>query len=80
MTRYREPLSHIVTDLAVTMNRIFKIASLIWACLALSAIVAGCATQKQEKGLDTMLAQYEKTIRWSQWDAAVEFLAPGVAE
>ena len=45
-----------------------------------SALMMGCATHKQEKTLDLILAEYEKSIRWSQWDAAVEFLAPEFLE
>jgi hypothetical protein len=43
-------------------------------------LLASCASSKQDKTLDLILSQYEKTIRWSQWDAAVEFLAPEYLE
>ena len=39
-------------------------------------LLTGCATNRQSKALDLTLTQYEKLIRWSQWDGAVEFLAP----
>jgi len=39
-------------------------------------LLSGCASSKPEKTLDLVLSQYEKTIRWSQWDQAIEFLAP----
>ncbi len=43
-------------------------------------LLGGCATSKQEKTLDLLLAEYEKAVRWSQWDAAAEFLAPEYLE
>ena len=48
--------------------------------LLVSALLGACAAHKQEKTLDLILAEYEKAIRWSQWDAAVEFLAPEFLE
>ena len=49
----------------------------VFACLAL----AGCAsTNKQDDTLEFSLQQYEKVIRWSQWDGAVDFLAPEYIE
>lgn len=44
------------------------------------ALLGGCASSQQDKSLDLVLTQYEKTIRWSQWDAAFEFLAPEYLE
>jgi hypothetical protein len=43
-------------------------------------LLAGCASRQQDKTLDLTLTQYEKTVRWSQWDAAFEFLAPDYLE
>jgi hypothetical protein len=43
-------------------------------------VLAGCTSSGQEKTLDTTLAEYEKAVRWSQWDAAVQFLAPTFLE
>ena len=36
--------------------------------------LASCVTPKKEKNLDETLQQYETIVRWSQWDAAVDFL------
>lgn len=48
-----------------------------WLLMAvLLALVSGCATGRQTKSLDLTLREYEKLVRWSQWDAAVEFVAP----
>ena len=46
-------------------------ALLMSAVLLLSA----CASSTQSKTLDLTLSQYEKIIRWSQWDAAADFIA-----
>jgi hypothetical protein len=54
--------------------------TLILALLLATGLLHGCAAQKQAKNLDIILAEYEKSIRWSQWDAAVEFLAPEYLE
>jgi hypothetical protein len=58
--------------------------SVLPAILALALIPAvlltGCASSKPAKTLDLVLTQYEKAIRWSQWDQAIEFLAPEFLE
>jgi hypothetical protein len=53
------------------MRFVFLIG-LVMAALQLSA----CATSKQDKSLENTLRQYEIVVRWSQWDGAVDFLAP----
>jgi hypothetical protein len=54
---------------------------MLFALLVLPALlVAGCAGSKAEKTLDLTLSEYEKTIRWSQWDQAIEFLSPDYQE
>ena len=51
-------------------------SSRLFIMLALASILlTACASDKQAKSLDLTLSQYEKIIRWSQWDAAVDFLA-----
>ena len=52
--------------------------SLTFVLILLSGImISGCAsTNKQSKSLDERLKQYEQVIRWSQWEGAVEYLAP----
>ena len=63
--RYRTPYS--VARMSLTV--------FILACLTL----AGCAgTNQQDKTLEFSLQQYEKIIRWSQWDGAVRFPGSGI--
>ncbi|HLF32387.1 MAG TPA: hypothetical protein VI566_15335 [Xanthomonadales bacterium] len=45
------------------------------ALLALCGL-AGCPMSPVEKNRTEAFKQYETIIRWSQWDAAVSFLAP----
>ena len=54
---------------ATTGSRAFLLA-----CLA--ALLAACTPNPEEKALSETLKQYETIIRWSQWDAAVDFIAP----
>jgi len=44
--------------------------------LGLAALLAGCPQTREEKGLGKTLEQYEVIVRWAQWDAAVDFIAP----
>lgn len=46
------------------------------AALALLLLLVGCSSNPVEKSRSEAFKQYETLIRWSQWDAAVEFLAP----
>ena len=49
--------------------------------LFLAAILlAGCPSSKMEQTREETLLAYEKLIRWSQWSAATEFLAPEYLE
>lgn len=52
--------------------RLASSLGLVMAALLLSA----CASNKQDKSLEHTLRQYEMVVRWSQWDGAVDFLAP----
>ena len=49
---------------------------LVLAALAL----AGCPSSQQEKSRGETLKQYETIVRWSQWDAAADFIAPEYLE
>ena len=49
--------------------------ALLAAC-GLTALLAACTPNPAEKELSETLKQYETIIRWSQWDAAADFLAP----
>ena len=49
----------------------------IAAFLALAAmLVAACTPNPVEKSRGETFKQYETIIRWSQWDAAADFIAP----
>jgi len=39
-------------------------------------VLAGCPTQTKNASLEETLQRYEQMIRWSEWNAAMEFLAP----
>jgi len=43
--------------------------------LAIFTLGSSCSTQSQDKSLGEALKQYETIIRWSQWDAAVDFVS-----
>ena len=59
------------------MNRILEFNSrhLIIALLIMLAIAA-CSTSPAEKSRSEAFKQYETIIRWSQWDAAADFISP----
>lgn len=44
--------------------------------LILSVAVAACTPNPAEKSRGETFKQYETIVRWSQWDAAVDFIAP----
>lgn len=46
------------------------------ALAALSAFVVACTPNPAEKARGEAFQQYETIIRWSQWDAAADYLAP----
>ena len=46
------------------------------AAIALLTGLAACAGSQIDKNRAEVLKQYESMVRWSQWDEAVEFLAP----
>ena len=48
--------------------------------LALIVLLLGCVPNPVEKSRSEAFKQYETIIRWSQWDAAVDFLAPEYLE
>ena len=41
---------------------------------------AACGTNQANKDLTETLQQYETMVRWSQWDSAVQFIAPEYLE
>ena len=50
------------------------------ACLAAAAMVVAalgaCTPSQVDKSRGETFKQYETIVRWSQWDAAVDFIAP----
>lgn len=48
--------------------------------VSLSTLIAGCPKTKEEKDLSETLLQYETIVRWAQWDAAADFIAPEYLE
>lgn len=59
------------------MNRLRKQATLPGLVLILTAfMLAGCPSNQAEKSRGEAFKQYETIIRWSQWDAAADFIAP----
>ncbi len=48
--------------------------------LALLLVSACATTSNMDKARSEALEQYESMIRWSQWDAAVNFIAPEYLE
>ena len=57
------------------MNKYLQTTRPVLMLLIPIMLLMACATSKEAKSLDLTLGQYEKTVRWSQWDAAVDFLA-----
>ena len=50
-----------------------------WTLLLLTVtafLLAGCPSNQAEKSRGETFKQYETIIRWSQWDAAADFIAP----
>jgi GMP synthase PP-ATPase subunit len=44
--------------------------------LVLAVAVAACTPNPAEKSRGETFKQYETIVRWSQWDAAADFIAP----
>jgi len=59
------------------MNQPARRNHLIVLVLAVLAVaLSGCPSNQAEKSRGEALKQYETIIRWSQWDAAADFIAP----
>lgn len=59
------------------MRRIMKNRQVVIAALLCALTIAACTPPNSaEKSLSEALKQYETIIRWSQWDAAADFIAP----
>lgn len=46
------------------------------ALIATTVLLAGCPSNQVDKSRGETFKQYETIIRWSQWDAAADFIAP----
>ena len=61
---------------SLTRRRFTREMAAILVAGGLAALLAACTPNPAEKSLSEALKQYETIIRWSQWDAAADFLAP----
>ncbi|MBT8060578.1 MAG: hypothetical protein HKP03_10825 [Xanthomonadales bacterium] len=52
----------------------------LFALLLLTALLSACSSNQVEKSRSEAFKQYETIIRWSQWDAAADFIAPEYLE
>ena len=48
----------------------------ILLCLLTALALGACSSNPAEKERGETFKQYETIIRWSQWDAAADFIAP----
>jgi len=48
--------------------------------LGLATLLTACPQSKEDKDLSDTLLQYDTVVRWAQWDAAVDFVAPEYLE
>ena len=53
-----------------------KLILRILVTLGLAALLTACPKTKEESALSDTLLEYDTVIRWAQWDAAVDFVAP----
>jgi len=54
----------------------FRIGTSICLLVALLFSLAGCIPSQLEKSRSEAFRQYEIIVRWSQWDAAADFISP----
>ncbi len=43
--------------------------------LGMATLLSGCPQTKEDKDLTDTLSKYETVVRWSQWDAAIDFVS-----
>lgn len=72
VTFHHQPLAFSEYTMRNPFQKISTVLLGLLAALALSA----CASSTQTKTLDVALSQYEKFIRWSEWEAASGSIAP----
>lgn len=61
-------------------TRIVKLTNLVATVFAVLIIASCASTSGMEKARTEALEQYESMIRWSQWDGAVNYIAPEYLE
>lgn len=61
-------------------TRIVKLTNLVATVFAVLIITSCASTSGMEKARTEALEQYESMIRWSQWDGAVNYIAPEYLE
>lgn len=44
--------------------------------ILIAILLAGCPQTQEEKSLSETLSEYETLVRWAQWDAASNLIAP----
>ncbi|HEY5776640.1 MAG TPA: hypothetical protein VIS57_11175 [Xanthomonadales bacterium] len=57
-----------------------KLMLRILLAIGLTTLLTACPQTKEDQNLSETLLQYDTVIRWAQWDAAVDFLAPEYLE
>lgn len=58
------------------MNRILDSYRILIVASLLALAAAACTPNQVEESRSEAFKQYETIVRWSQWDAAVDFIAP----
>jgi hypothetical protein len=59
------------------MKQTLKLNAIAGAMLSLMLVVmAACSSNPESKERGETFKQYETIIRWSQWDAAADFISP----
>lgn len=53
-----------------------RASALLAAAAMIAAAVGACTSSQVDKSRGETFKQYETIVRWSQWDAAVDFIAP----
>ena len=57
-----------------------KLISRSLLMLLVAILLAGCPQPRESKSLSETLNEYETFVRWAQWDAASNFIAPEYQE
>lgn len=62
------------------MNRAMLQARAGLLLAVVAAVLTACPSDKMTRTREETLQKYETIVRWSQWDAAVDYLAPEYLE